>query len=204
MIPGRQEGSVPVARPWRLVLGLGNPGVDYNSTRHNVGFDALDLCASRFQVDWKTDKHVMLAEVPDFRCTLVKPLTYMNRSGVALRQTWLHYGLEETTSIFVVTDDFHLPLGGMRIRAQGSTGGHNGLASIEDVLGCQDYPRLRIGVGNPGNNSVNFVLDTFSKAEEPIIEETLMTASWAVEDWVKEVPLEDLQARYNRRKPQAE
>lgn len=204
MIPGRPEGEEPVSEPWRLVLGLGNPGEDYRSTRHNVGFECLDLCATRFQVDWVRDGHALVAELPALRCTLVKPLTYMNRSGVALRQTWLHHGLEEATSIFVVTDDFHLPLGGLRIRAQGSTGGHNGLASLEDVLGSQEYPRLRIGVGNPGSDSVDFVLKPFSPAEAPIIEETLMTASWVVEDWVKGIPLPELQARYNRRSPQAE
>lgn len=204
MIPGRPEGEEPVSNPWRLVLGLGNPGEDYRATRHNVGFECLDLCASRLQADWTRDGHALLAELPAQRCTLVKPLTYMNRSGVALRQTWLHHGLEEPEQIFVVTDDFHLALGGLRIRAQGSTGGHNGLASIEGVLGCRDYPRLRIGVGDPGADSVDFVLDRFSAAEEPVIEETLMTASWAVEDWVQGTPLPELQARYNRRSPQAE
>lgn len=209
MIPGRQEGEDPsqeVSEPssWRLVLGLGNPGEEYDSTRHNVGFEALDLCAARFQVDWMVRERALVAELPEFRCTLVKPLTFMNRSGIALRQNWMHHGLEDPVSIFIVTDDFHLALGGLRIRAQGSPGGHNGLADIEDVLGCQEYPRLRIGVGDPGSNSVDFVLDRFSKTEEPVIEETLMTASWAIEDWVKGVPLEDLQARYNRRKPQAE
>ena len=204
MIPDRQEGEEPVSIPWRLVLGLGNPGVDYQSTRHNVGCNTLDLCAARFQVDWERHPHALLAELPQFRCTLVKPLTFMNRSGVALRHAWLHHGLESPASIFVVTDDFHLLLGGLRIRAIGSSGGHNGLASLEDVLGSGEYPRLRIGVGDPGLDSVDFVLDNFSSAEVVVIEETLMTASWAVEDWVKGVPLAQLQARYNRRTPQAD
>ncbi|MCP4094229.1 MAG: aminoacyl-tRNA hydrolase [Planctomycetes bacterium] len=203
MIPAIDGMETPDEQGWRLVIGLGNPGADYETTRHNVGFDALDLCASRFGLSWKREQNALLVEIPEYRCTLVKPQTYMNRSGVALRQTWLHYELDEATQIFVITDDFHLPLGGLRIRANGSTGGHNGLASIEDQLGCQEYPRLRIGVGDPGRNSVDFVLDTFSAAEKDVIEETLMTSSWVVEDWVKGVPLEDLQARYNRRKPQA-
>lgn len=202
MIPATEGSEVP-SLGWRLVIGLGNPGADYEATRHNVGFDALDLCASRLGLTWQREQNAMLAEIPDARCTLVKPLTYMNRSGVALRQAWLHYELTEASQIFVITDDFHLPLGGLRIRANGSTGGHNGLASIEDQLGCQEYPRLRIGVGEPGRNSVDFVLATFSAAEKDVAEETLMTSSWIVEDWVKEIPLEDLQARYNRRKPQA-
>ena len=123
MIPGRQEGEDPsqeVSEPssWRLVLGLGNPGEEYDSTRHNVGFEALDLCAARFQVDWMVRERALVAELPEFRCTLVKPLTFMNRSGIALRQNWMHHGLEDPVSIFIVTDDFHLALGGLRIRAE--------------------------------------------------------------------------------------
>ncbi len=204
MIPGRPTGEEPSSKPWRLVLGLGNPGADYTGTRHNVGFDTLDLCAKRFQTNWVAQKHALWAELPQYACTLVKPLTFMNRSGLALREAWLHYQLEDPAALFVVTDDFHLPLGGLRMRAQGSTGGHNGLASLQEVLGSDAYPRLRIGVGEPGNNSVEFVLTRFSAAERSVIEETLMTASWAVEDWVQEKPLADLQARYNRRSPQAE
>jgi PTH1 family peptidyl-tRNA hydrolase len=202
MIPAI-EGGESRSRGWRLVLGLGNPGVEFEGTRHNVGFDALDLFAARLGLEWRREQNAMLVEIPDARCTLVKPLTFMNRSGVALRQAWLHYGLSEAAQIFVITDDFHLPLGGLRIRAEGSTGGHNGLASIEDMLGCQEYPRLRIGVGDPGHDSVDFVLTPFSAAEKDVIEETRMTASWIVEDWVEGVPLGDLQTRYNRRKPQA-
>ncbi len=203
MIPAIEEGSEAPSSGWRLVLGLGNPGADYEATRHNVGFDTLDLCATRLGLTWQREQNAMVAEIPDARCALVKPLTYMNRSGVALRQTWLHYELSEANQIFVITDDFHLPLGGLRIRAEGSTGGHNGLASIEDILGSQEYPRLRIGVGDPGHDSVDFVLTAFSAAEQDSIEETLMTSSWVVEDWVKGVPIAELQARYNRRKPQA-
>ena len=202
MIPAIEGSEVPPLG-WRLVLGLGNPGADYAGTRHNVGFDTLDLCAIRLGLTWQREQNVLLAEIPEARCTLVKPLTYMNRSGVALRQSWLHYELSDPSQIFVITDDFHLPLGGLRIRAEGSPGGHNGLASIEEQLGCQEYPRLRIGVEEPGLNSVEFVLTTFSAAEKDVIEETLMTSSWIVEDWVKGVSLEDLQAQYNRRKPQA-
>lgn len=202
MICPLEDGSAP-QDGWRLIVGLGNPGEKYDGTRHNVGFEALDLCAQRLGLSWQAQPKALWAECPEHRCTLVKPLTFMNRSGVALRQAWLHYGLEEAQQLFVVTDDFHLDLGGLRIRPSGSSGGHNGLADLEDKLGSQDYGRLRIGVGDPGSDSVDFVLTPFSPAEQPIIEETLMTASWAVEDWLKGILLENLQARYNRRKPQA-
>jgi len=189
---------------WRLVLGLGNPGAEYAGTRHNVGFDVLDLFASRRRLEWKFQDSALEASLPELRTVLVKPLTYMNRCGTALRQQQLARGPLAPASIFVITDDFNLPLGSLRLRASGSSGGHNGLVSLEEALGSQDFPRLRVGVGEPGHDSVEFVLSPFSTAERPVIEETLMTASWCVEDWVLGASLEALQARFNRRSPQAE
>jgi PTH1 family peptidyl-tRNA hydrolase len=189
---------------WRLVFGLGNPGPEYAGTRHNVGFDVLDLLVARRRLRWESGGSALRAAWPEFRCLLVKPLTFMNRSGSALRQAWRDTAPDGPGSLFVVTDDFHLPLGGLRLRTSGSTGGHNGLASLEEALGSQDYPRLRVGVGDPGADSVDFVLTTFSPAERPVIEESLLTASWCVEDWVLGASLDALQTRYNRRLPQAE
>ncbi len=189
---------------WRLVFGLGNPGPEYAGTRHNVGFDVLDLLAARRRLRWEPGGSALRAAWPESRCLLVKPLTFMNRSGSALRQAWRDTSPDGPASLFVVTDDFHLPLGGLRLRTAGSTGGHNGLASLEETLGSQDYPRLRVGVGDPGADSVDFVLSTFSPAERRVIEESLTTASWCVEDWVLGASLDVLQTRYNRRSPQAE
>lgn len=197
---------------WRLVVGLGNPGAEYAGTRHNVGFDVLDLLAARLRLTWTLQGPALEASLPDARTVLVKPITYMNRSGAALRAQQLARGPIPPASIFVITDDFHLTLGGLRLRDSGSSGGHNGLASLEAALASQEFPRLRIGIGQtgaggssapPGAETVDFVLSAFSPAERPVIEETLMTASWCVEDWVRGASLESLQARYNRRSPQA-
>lgn len=192
----------------RLVVGLGNPGAKYAGTRHNVGFDVLDLYAHRlqrepesFSVAGQNMADAIVAKDESF--VLFWPLTYMNLSGRAVVAALRHFEADPA-QILVVTDDFHLPLGALRVRAAGSCGGHNGLRSIEECLGTDAYARLRIGVGEPRDSTVDFVLDTFRTAEEPIIEETLETCSWAAEDWAtRGASVEDLQARYNRRKPQA-
>jgi peptidyl-tRNA hydrolase, PTH1 family len=201
--------SEPASAPSgpRLIVGLGNPGGKYVATRHNVGFDAIDLFASRLNrepeplkvggqrvADWVVDEEHGFA--------LLWPLTFMNRSGgpvaAALRELQ-----SDVAQMLVLTDDFHLDLGALRARGAGSAGGHNGLRSIEDCLQTQEYARLRIGVGNPRSSTVDFVLDTFRADEQEVIEETLLTASSAAEDWAKGLFIEDIQARYNRRKPQA-
>jgi PTH1 family peptidyl-tRNA hydrolase len=197
---------------WRLVLGLGNPGAEYAGTRHNVGFDVLDLFAARRRLEWSFQGSVMEASWPETRTSLVKPLTYMNRSGSALRKLLQERGPFAPASIFVITDDFHLPLGGLRLRDSGSSGGHKGLLSLEESLASQGFPRLRIGIGSPAAEAgpvsaedvVDFVLSPFSAAERLILEETLLSASWCAEDWVLGASLESLQARFNRRSPPAE
>ena len=202
----------------RLLVGLGNPGPSYAGTRHNVGFDALVLFANRLKAEPKPfllsgQRVGDIVVDAQLRFALLWPLTYMNRSGgpviAALRE--LH---ADPAQMLVLTDDFHLDLGGLRARASGSSGGHNGLRSIEDSLGCQDpetqeflpyqeFARLRIGVGSPKHSSVEFVLENFRPGETETVEETLMTASWAAEDWAMGTSSEEIQARYNRRKPQA-
>jgi len=192
----------------RLIVGLGNPGAEYDGTRHNVGFQTLDLFAKRAGLTSTGlraggRKLGDLARSIDGRFALLWPTTYMNLSGSAVAAAASQLDVLPEF-ILVVTDDFHLELGGLRARAAGSPGGHNGLKSIEQVLQTDLYPRLRIGVGQPRASSVDHVLDTFRKAELPVIEETLETASWAVEDWALGQSIEDVQARYNRRTPQAD
>lgn len=203
----KEAESAPAPSGPRLIVGLGNPGGKYVATRHNVGFDAIDLFASRLNrepepltvggqrvADWVVDEEQGFA--------LLWPLTFMNRSGgpvaAALRELQ-----SDIAQMLVLTDDFHLTLGALRARGAGSAGGHNGLRSIEDCLQTQEYARLRIGVGNPRSSTVDFVLDTFRADEQDVIEETLIAASSAAEDWAKGASIEDIQARYNRRKPQA-
>ncbi len=196
-------GAPPPEDGWRVAVGLGNPGSEYAGTRHNVGFDALDLFAARHGLAWRQLGPAFVAELTARRVVLLKPFTYMNRSGRALGPVRAEYPFAGPSSLFVVSDDFHLPLGALRLRASGSTGGHKGLASIEATLQSRDYPRLRIGVGDPDHDVVDFVLSPFSAAEAEVVQETLERAADAVEDWSRGLPFEELQARYNRRTPQA-
>lgn len=198
-----RSSETPSPPGWRFVVGLGNPGSEYAGTRHNVGFEVLDLLAARRGLSWQPEGPGLCALDQEARCALLKPLTYMNRSGIAVRHLARARPLDGPASIFVVTDDFHLPLGALRVRSNGSPGGHNGLASVEEALGSQEYPRLRIGVGEPGKDAVEHVLSAFSVAERRVLEETFETAAWCAEDWVRGSSLEELQARYNRRTPQA-
>ncbi len=135
----------------RIIVGLGNPGTTYAATRHNAGFRVLDRLAADRAAPLPARWQSQVAELalPDGRALLVKPQTYMNRSGDAVGELW--DAMEEDVPLahlLIVTDDIHLPLGRLRFRGRGSCGGHNGLASIEQALGTDAYPRLRIGIGS--------------------------------------------------------
>jgi len=148
------------------VLGLGNPGREYQGTRHNLGFAVVEEVASRRKLRWRGDgkkAESTLLHLRGRQVKLVKPLTFMNRSGEALE---VCRGAEPA-SILVVCDDIHLPLGTIRIRAGGGGGGHRGLESIERELGTGAYPRLRLGVGPApdGSDWSDFVLGRFTGEE---------------------------------------
>ncbi len=132
-----------------LIAGLGNMGPDYDNTRHNVGFDVVDELARSFNVSFKNDT---LGDVASFRhkgrtFVLLKPSTFMNRSGKAVRY-WMQKEKIPKERLLVVVDDIHLPFGKLRLRAKGSDGGHNGLKDIDQMTGGNNYARLRIGIGN--------------------------------------------------------
>jgi len=166
-----------------LLVGLGNPGNKYEGTRHNVGFMVLDRLADSahgaFRANGKL--HGDLADIGqgEQRLRLLKPQTYMNDSGRSIRAAidWFGWSSEQ---VLVIVDDMDLPLGRLRLRAQGSAGGHNGLRSTIAHLGGEAFPRLRIGIGAPGSSpqerrerTVGHVLGPFSKAEEPVLEQVL-------------------------------
>jgi PTH1 family peptidyl-tRNA hydrolase len=166
-----------------LIIGLGNPGRQYEDTRHNVGFMVLDRLASAagvaFQSSPKFQCH--LAKLPDGGTMLLKPQTFMNLSGRAIRQVMaFHKWLPE--QVLVIYDDAALPLGTLRFREKGSAGGHNGIKSTIEHLGTDGFPRLKIGIGSsqPGN-MVGHVLGKFSPDEQPQLENTLATALDAVQ-----------------------
>jgi PTH1 family peptidyl-tRNA hydrolase len=133
----------------RLIVGLGNPGSEYAGTRHNIGFDVVDAAAARFGCAFhKGPGEYLIAEGAERGegFLLLKPMTYMNNSGVAVRDALDRSGLAPE-DLVVISDDFHLPLGRLRLRLEGSAGGHNGLGSIIEELGSGGFPRLRCGIG---------------------------------------------------------
>lgn len=170
----------------KIVVGLGNPGRNYTGTRHNVGFAVVDYLASgpsvsRFQSRFQ-------AQVAEFveggeKVLLLKPETFMNLSGRAVRQAVDFYNLQ-AADLLVVCDDINLPLGKLRVRARGTHGGHNGLRDIQNHLGSTEYPRLRIGVGAPKpDEAVDHVLGRFRPTERPVIDEAVALAAQAVLVW---------------------
>ena len=148
-----------------LIIGLGNPGVDYKNSRHNIGFKVLDKLASLSNISFSTKKLADIAEVKfkGRNLVLVKPNTFMNLSGKAVAY-WMQQSKINIENILVVTDDISLPFGILRLRKKGSDGGHNGLKNIQAVLGNSNYPRLRFGVGDDFSRGtqVEYVLDNFS------------------------------------------
>ena len=173
----------------KIVVGLGNPGKQYEATRHNVGFDVLRLLADQWSAETpkaKFDSYVAEATVDGQRTLLVWPQTFMNRSGQAARQAVGFYKtpLEE---LLVICDDFALDVGRLRIRAKGSSGGQNGLKDVARQLGTEDYHRMRIGVGPvpSGRDAVDFVLGRFNAKERELVDVAIADAAAAVACWAK-------------------
>lgn len=167
------------AAPIRLVAGLGNPGREYQRTRHNVGFMVLDRLAHDRQLPWDySEKWGAAWAKAD--AIFVKPATFMNRSGEPLSAIANFYKITPS-EILVVLDDLALPLGRLRIRTQGSSGGHNGLESIIAHFGTEAVPRLRVGIGAaPSQGAVDYVLGRFFEEEKPLLDETLLRGAEAV------------------------
>jgi PTH1 family peptidyl-tRNA hydrolase len=164
----------------RLVVGLGNPGPEYNGTRHNVGFAVVDLLAFQWGLAWQHSKswHALWAKGEN--AILVKPATYMNRSGEPLA-TVAHFYKVEPSEILVVLDDMALELGRLRLRPDGGTAGHNGLESIIVQFGTEEIPRLRVGIGAaPREGAVDYVLGRFFEEERSLVEKTIARAADAV------------------------
>jgi len=152
-----------------LVVGLGNIGVEYAHTRHNVGFMVLDAWAQASNIAFSPDRYGSIAQVSfkGRKITLLKPSTYMNLSGNAVRY-WMNKLKIAPDNLLVICDDLNLPFGTIRMRKKGSDGGHNGLKNIQDMIGTQDYSRIRLGIGNEftKGNQVEFVLGSLDKEQE--------------------------------------
>ena len=183
-----------------LVVGLGNPGERYARTRHNVAWRTLDVLAARHAAQDAPGHATFRARrmaLGEREVELLQPLTYMNLSGEALTAWREREGVEQ--ALLVVSDDVYLPLGRLRVRTRGSSGGHRGLESIESVVG-RDYDRLRIGVGSAEDSAAlrEHVLEEFAPEEEPALEEAIRRAADAVECWITEGALGAMN-QFNRR-----
>jgi len=189
----------------KVIVGLGNPGKDYERTRHNVGWWVVDHLADVWHFEgWRRDGEARVANgtVGSQRVRLVKPQTYMNLSGAALRPYLRRAGWSPQHDLMVVLDEVALPVGRYRFRARGSSGGHNGLKSIEGALGHQDYPRLRIGIGPPVDRDrgdlADYVLNDFGKRETAVVKEFMPELVEAMELWMGS-GIEAVMNRFNRK-----
>lgn len=176
----------------KVILGLGNPGPEYEGTRHNVGWWVVDHLADVWRFEgWKRDGDARVASgiVGGARVRLVKPQTFMNLSGAALKPYLRREGWRYMHDLLVISDEVALPVGSFRVRAGGSAGGHNGLKSIQGALGSQEYARLRIGVGpeDPSRRRgdlSDYVLSDFGKREEQLVRDNFDTLVQLAETWL--------------------
>ena len=173
----------------KIVVGLGNPGDQYARTRHNIGWMVVDRIADR--AGWsgrgrtRDAAAVVQGRFHGLDLVLVKPLTYMNLSGTAVRKV-LARERAPLSDLLVVTDDFALPFGKMRFRESGSAGGHNGLTSIIEEMGTEKFNRLRVGIGDPARGAVDHVLGRFDASEQARLDELLDAGVDAVEAWARD------------------
>ena len=170
----------------RLVAGLGNPGSEHAITRHNIGFIVADQLAAQFGATWEKSTKWDALVAKCGHVFLAKPMSYMNRSGYPLLKIAQFYKIQPL-EILVVLDDMALPLGRLRLRASGGSGGHNGLESVIMQFGSEEIPRLRIGIGEaPPAASVDYVLGRFFEEEKPIVRSTIDRAveavKWAIDN----------------------
>ena len=189
----------------RLIVGLGNPGAEYTATRHNAGFDVLDRLARRFTnppaspAKSRFTGLLLEAQIGSERVLLLKPTTFMNLSGVSALEAIRFHKLDATKDVLVIADDFALPCGVIRLRGQGSDGGHNGLADITRRLGSDHWSRLRVGIDAPGKiPTENYVLGHFTAEQKTRMDAGLDEAAEAAACWA-ERGLEHAMNTFNRR-----
>lgn len=172
----------------KLVVGLGNPGKKYSETRHNLGFKVVNELAHRHRIEKEENRFDAIVghcRINAEKTLLVKPLTFMNLSGKAVQPIMRFYKIA-LQDLIVIYDDMDLPCAALRIRASGGSGGHKGVLSIIEMLGSQDFARIRIGIGRPPRGVVEWVLSTPQPEERLELEAAVHSAADAVECWVKE------------------
>ena len=185
-----------------LIVGLGNPGAEYAETRHNIGYMVLDAFAKASNIVFDDRRYGYVAETSlrGRKLFLLKPTTYMNLSGNAVRY-WLNKENIDESRMLVVVDDLSLPVGTLRLKSRGSAGTHNGLGHIQQLIG-QDYPRLRLGIGNdfPRGSQVDFVLGRFDDEEKTVLTPAINTAVEVIKSFVL-AGVDFTMNQYNKRKP---
>lgn len=170
----------------RIIVGLGNPTLKYSKTRHNVGFDTIDVLSKKHKIKVKKNQFkALIGEgfINDEKVILVKPMTYMNNSGEAVKEIVDYYKINPCEDLIVISDDLNLDVGVLRLRSKGSAGGHNGLKSIIKCIETESFHRVRIGVGKvPANRDViTHVLTRFGKDDRKIVKESFNVAAQAIE-----------------------
>lgn len=171
-----------------LVVGLGNIGEEYKNTRHNIGFDIVDIIAKKYNIEINRQKFKGSygeGRIENEKVLLLKPSTYMNLSGESAIEASNFYKIDKE-NIIVIYDDMSIDIGKLRIRGKGSAGGHNGIKNIIQHLNSDIFPRVRVGIGQPDGNVVNYVLGKFSKDQREIIEKILDVAASACISIIKD------------------
>lgn len=181
-----------------LIVGLGNIGREYEKTRHNVGFDTIDLLAEKYNITLNREKFKGVygeGHIGTEKVILLKPSTYMNLSGESVREASSFYKIDNE-KIIIIYDDISIPIGRLRIRNKGSAGGHNGIKNVILNLGTDSFPRVKVGVGQPNGNLVSYVLGKFSDEERNVLGEALETSLLAVKEII-EKSVEEAMNKYN-------
>ncbi len=182
----RQKSEPGFAKDSYVIVGLGNPGKEYADTRHNMGYKAIDVLSSDENIEIRRNKfHSLIGQgrIAGKKVVLVKPETYMNRSGIAVREAAMYFNVAPE-NLIVIYDDIDLPSGSIRIRKSGGAGTHNGMKSVVEQLGTKDFVRIRIGVGaaEAGEDLVNRVIGEVPKAERELLQKAATEAAAAVKD----------------------
>ncbi len=181
-----------------LIVGLGNPGSKYTKTRHNIGFMVLDCLAKRQRVSYTRDKkyNIAIGRLRNEKIVLIKPKTFMNLSGIAVKNALQRYRLFPDRSL-IVCDDLNLPFGALRLRAGGSDGGQKGLRSISEQIQTKEFPRMRIGIGDDFRDASEYVLSPFTTQEKKVLSDIIDYTTDAIEYFV-ENGIELTMSRFNR------
>ena len=187
-----------------IIAGLGNPGREYENTRHNIGFCVIDAIAEKYRITMLERKHKAVigkGYIDGQRVILLKPLTYMNLSGESIREAVDYYKVDETSQLVVISDDISLDVGQLRIRKKGSAGGHNGLKNIIQHLGHENFMRVRMGVSDKpqGYDLKDYVLGHFTDKEKKVLEETCEDAVQAI-CMILQGDVDGAMNRYNTKK----